>query len=98
MYNRHLELSISANNVAQGSSDAAGRRVKEILPAVLSLLEECLNALADDAAAADSAEQTGSSSLAILDDRWGPIHISHLLMSESLRLIGSCLWMSYLVY
>ena len=91
MYIGQTENGTSSNNVSQGSSDAASRRVQEVLPAVLSLLEECLNALADDAAAAESAEHSGSSSSAVLDDRCGLICMSHLAMVQSFELVGSCL-------
>ena len=47
--------------------DAAARRVSEVLPAVLFLLEACLEALAQDTQAAE--DDTGQAAAAVLDDR-----------------------------
>ena len=64
-----------ATDSGSQSSDAAGARVRSVLPAVLALLEGCLGALAADVALAealaDGIAQEGSS-LPVLDERCGP--------------------------
>lgn len=57
----------SRRGACKSSNQAAARRVAEVLPAVLALLEECLNVLS---ANAEAAESDGSSSGAVLDNRW----------------------------
>lgn len=58
----------SGTKQAKYSSDAAARRVSEVLPAVLYLLEVSLEALAQDTQAAEDASD--QQAVAVLDDRY----------------------------
>lgn len=64
------ENSQTGDSASQSRGEAAAaRRVAEVLPAVLALMEECLSVLADDAADVDNNADSDGSSVAILSDR-----------------------------